>query len=113
MISMDFKSIASAALSHGVGKSDIPLSSESTGMLNELIASGMFKDRSDFVQFAIKAYMQYKISGGAAQNTRSGILDIIQKTGIGKGANQSDIQDKLVPLLTEAFLAVGKNKMGL
>lgn len=103
---MDFKSIAGAAL--GASGNDMPLSAQSKQTLEELISKGIFKDKSDFVQFAVKAFMQYKMKGSSP----AAITDIVKESPIGAGASESDIQGKILPLLTEAFNFAGKNKMG-
>jgi hypothetical protein len=112
---MDFKNLANAALSAtgSAGKTDLPLSGQSMSMLTDLIGKGVFKDKGDFIQFVIKAYMQYKTSGGSAQPTQNDIKSVIQNTGVGNNLSTSDIEGKLTPLLTEAFLMAGKGKMGL
>ncbi len=115
VIIMDFKNLANAALSAtgGAGKMDLPLSGASMGNLTDLIGKGVFKDKGDFIQFVIKAYMEYKTSGGSAQPTQGDVKNIIQNTGVGSNLNGSDIDGKLVPLLTEAFQMAGKTKIGL
>jgi len=105
---MDLKNIANAALSSG--KTDLPLSGSSMNSLNDLIGQGIFKNKADFVQFAIKAYLQYKMTGGQ-QLTQANVNDVIQQTGIGSSLSGSDIQDKLSPLLAEAFQLAGQNKL--
>jgi hypothetical protein len=110
---MDFKNLANAALSAAGGKTDLPLSNTSMGNLTDLIGKGAFKDKGDFIQFVIKAYMEYKTSGGSAQPTQGDVKNIIQNTGVGNNLGASDIEGKLVPLLTEAFQMAGKTQIGL
>jgi|WetSurMetagenome_2_1015567.scaffolds.fasta_scaffold327759_1 hypothetical protein len=112
---MDFKNLANAALSAtgAAGKTDLPLSGSSMSILTDLIGKGVFKDKGDFIQFVIKAYTEYKVSGGSAQPTQSDVSNIIQKTGVGSSLNTSDIDGKLAPLLTEALQMAGKTKIGL
>lgn len=105
---MDFKNIANAALSQG--KTDLPLSGDSMNSLNDLIGQGIFKNKADFVQFALKAYMQYKMTGGQ-QPAQANVNNVIQQTGIGSSLNSSDVQNKLSPLLAEAFQLAGQNKL--
>ena len=61
---MDFKNIASAALG---GKADMPLSAKSQGTLQELITKGVFKDKAQFAEFAMKAFMEYKMKGSSPE----------------------------------------------
>jgi len=106
---MDFKSLANAALS--ASKSDLPLSGSSMNILNELIGNGTFGSKADFIQFVMKAYMQYKANGGSSQPTPADVNKVIQDTGIGNSLSQADVQNKLAPLLTEALGAAGQNKL--
>lgn len=106
---MDLKNIANAALSSG--KTDLPLSGTSMNSLNDLIGQGIFKNKADFVQFAIKAYMQYKMTGGSQQPTQANINNVIQQTGVGSSLSGSDVENKLSPLLMEAFQLAGQNKL--
>jgi hypothetical protein len=112
---MDFKNLANAALSAtgSAGKTDLPLSGQSMSMLTDLIGKGVFKDKGDFIQFVMKAYLQYKTTAGSSQPTQADVKNVIQNTGIGKNLNVSDIDGKLAPLLTEAFMMAGKSKIGL
>ena len=112
---MDFKNLANTALSaaSGAGMTDLPLSGTSMSNLTDLIGKGVFKDKGDFIQFVIKAYMEYKTSGGSAQPTQGDVNNIIQNTGVGSNLDASDIEGKLTPLLTEAFQMAGKTKIGL
>ena len=102
---MDFKNIASAALG---GKADMPLSAGSQATLQELIAKGVFKDKAQFVEFAMKAFMEYKMKGSNAD----ALAGIVKSSPIASGASDADIKDKLLPLMTEAFTIAGKNKIG-
>lgn len=115
VIIMDFKNLANAALSAtgAAGKTDLPLSGSSMSNLTDLIGKGVFKDKGDFIQFVIKAYMEYKTSGGSAQPTQGDVQNVIQNTGVASNLGASDIDGKLAPLLTEAFQLVGKSKIGL
>jgi hypothetical protein len=102
---MDFKNIASAALG---GKADMPLSAKSQSTLQELITKGVFKDKAQFAEFAMKAFMEYKMKGS---NTEA-LTNIIKTSPMASGASDADVKDKLLPLMTEAFAFAGKNKMG-
>jgi hypothetical protein len=104
---MDFKNIAGAAL--GGKAADIPLSAQSQGTLQELITKGVFKDKAQFAEFAMKAFMEYKMKG----SNPAAITDIVKGSPMGKGASDMDLKDKLLPLMTEVFTFAGKNtKMG-
>ena len=100
---MDFKNIANAALG---GKADMPLSAQSQGTLQELITKGVFKDKAQFAEFAMKAFMEYKMKG----SNPAALTEIVKDSPMAKGANDTDIKDKLLPLMTEAFAFTGKNK---
>jgi hypothetical protein len=102
---MDFKNIANAALG---GKADMPLSAKSQGTLQELITKGVFKDKAQFAEFAMKAFMEYKMKGS---NTEA-LTTIVKTSPMANGASDADVKDKLLPLMTEAFAFAGKNKMG-
>lgn len=106
---MDFKSIANAALS--ATKTELPLSSSSMNILNELIGGGVFNNKADFMQFVMKAYTEYKANGGSQQPTQADVSKVIQNTGIGNTLSQADVQNKLTPLLTEALNVAGQNKL--
>jgi|AGTN01.1.fsa_nt_gi hypothetical protein len=103
---MDFKSLAGAALG---GKTDVPLSAQSQSTLQELIGKGVFNDKAQFVEFATKSFMEYKMKGSSP----AALTDIVKGSPMGKGASDMDIKDKLLPLMTEVFTFAGKNKMGL
>ncbi len=93
------------------GNIDLPLSGDSEKMLEDLISKGVFKGKSDFLGFIVKAYMQNKMGGmmsGGKAPPESAIMDIITKSGIGKGYPDGDIKKMLVPLLVTAFFAVYK-----
>jgi Arc/MetJ-type ribon-helix-helix transcriptional regulator len=109
VITMDFKSIANEALSGS--KTDLPLSGSSTNILNELIGSGVFGNKADFIKFVMKAYMEFKVGGGSQQPSQADVSNLIQNTGIGNSLSQEDVQNKLQPLLTEAFKVAGQNKL--
>ncbi len=102
---MDFKSIASAAMG---GKVDMPLSAQSQGTLQELISKGAIKDKTQFAEFAAKAFMEYKMKG----SNQAALTDVVKNSPMAKGASDSDIMTKLLPLMTEVFTFMGKNKMG-
>jgi hypothetical protein len=102
---MDFKNIASTALG---GKADMPLSAGAQGTLQELITKGVFKDKAQFVEFAMKAFVEYKMKGS---NTEA-LTNIVRHSPMASGASDADIKDKLLPLMTEAFAFAGKNKIG-
>jgi hypothetical protein len=106
---MDFKSLANAALSET--GTNLPLSGSSVNILNELIGNGTFGSKADFIQFVMKAYMQYKANGGSSQPTQADVNKVIQDTGVGNSLNQDDVQNKLAPLLTEALGAAGQHKL--
>lgn len=98
---MDFKSIASAALG---SKTDIPLSTESQNTLQELISKGVFNDKKQFVEFAMKAFAEYKLKGSSS----SALTDIIKSSPLAQGSSESDIKSKLVPMMTEVFNTINK-----
>jgi hypothetical protein len=102
---MDFKNIANAALG---GKADMPLSAQSQGTLQELITKGVFKDKAQFAGFAMKAFAEYKMKG----SNPAALTDVIKGSPLASDASDADIKDKLMPLMTEAFAFVGKNKLG-
>jgi hypothetical protein len=101
---MDFKNIASSALG---GKADMPLSAQSQGTLQELITKGIFKDKAQFAGFVAKAFMEYKMKGSSP----AALTEVIKDSPMAKGASDTDIKDKLLPLMTEAFAFTGKDKV--
>lgn len=106
-----FKSVIGGKTGLDVSNIDMPLDSTSTNALNSLISSGVFKDKGDFMNFALKAYMQSNMGSmmsSGEQPTESAIMDVISKTGIGKSRSQTDIKTLLVPLLITAFTAIYK-----
>lgn len=93
------------------GNIDLPLSGDSEKMLEDMISKGIFKSRSDFLSFIVKAYMQNDIGSmmsGDRSPPESAIMDIIKKSGIDKGYPEGDIKKMIVPLLITAFFAVYK-----
>lgn len=92
---------------------DLPLSADSINILDELIGKGVFNNKADFIQFVLKAYAEYKLTGGSSQPTQADVQNVIQNSGIGNGLDAQDIEGKLTPLLTAAFTSAGKNQMGL
>lgn len=107
---MDFNKLASTAFSQFSGKGSIPLSPEVMGLLDDLISKGMFKNKQDFIQFAIKAYTMFSASG-KGQPTPSNVMDILSKTGFNKGsASESDVKGELVPLLIDVFQSMSRSK---
>jgi hypothetical protein len=90
---------------------DIPLSGDQLNMFNDLVSSGVFKDKSDFMKFAATAYMKNNVGSMMTEDKappESAIMDIINKAGIGKSYPQGDIKKMLVPLLITAFFAIYK-----
>lgn len=90
---------------------DLPLSGDSESMFNDLISKGVFKNKADFMSFIVKAYMQNNIGSmmsGDKAPPESAIMDIVNKSGIGKGYMEGDIKNMMVPLLMQAFFAVYK-----
>jgi uncharacterized surface protein with fasciclin (FAS1) repeats len=87
----------------------LPLSGVALTGLNMLIKNGTFKDKTDFLGFLGKTYMQNNMdstmSGGKEPGTNT-IMDIIDKTGIAKGFTGDDTKKFLVPLLMTGFMAV-------
>ena len=90
---------------------DLPLSGDAENMLGDLISKGVFQNKADFMKFIATAYMKNDIgsmmTGGKAPQ-ESTIMDIITKSGIGKGYPAGDIKKMLMPLLMTAFFAVYK-----
>lgn len=107
-----FKSVIGGKTGMDISSIDLPLDSTTSNALNTLIGSGVFKDKSDFMNFALKAYMQSNMGSmmsSGQQPTESSIMDVISKTGIDRGRSQSDIKMLLVPLLITAFTAIYKH----
>ena len=98
---MDFKSIANMA--HGA-TTDIHLSEEAMNTLNELIAKGVFKDKTEFGEFAVKTYAEYKMKG----SNPAALGDIVKNSPEGQKAQAAGVGDKLTPLMSEAMQALGK-----
>lgn len=98
---MDFKSIANMAQG---AKSNIDLSAESLKTLDELIGKGVFKDKGQFMEFAVKTFTEYKLKG-SSQEALSGI---VQNSDVGQKAAGTGVQDKLMPLMSEAMGLLGK-----
>ena len=90
---------------------DLPLSGDSENMLNDLISKGVFGNKADFMKFIAMAYMRNNIGSmmtGDRAPPESTIMDIIAKSGIGKGYPEGDIKKMMVPLVMTAFFAVYK-----
>lgn len=90
---------------------DLPLSGDSENMLNDLISKGVFGNKADFMKFIATAYLKNNIGSmmtGDRAPPESTIMDIITKSGIGKGYPDGDIKKMMVPLLMTAFFAVYK-----
>ena len=112
---LDFKNLASGALSaiENNGMKDMQLSAAAIKNLDDLIGQGVFKSKGDFLQFALKAFAQYQNGGGQAQPTTADVQNAIQNTDVASKLSSSDVEGKLTPLMTEAFMMMGKSKMGL
>jgi hypothetical protein len=90
---------------------DLPLAGDQEKMLEDMVGKGVFKSKPDFLNFIVKAYMQNNIGSmmaGGKIPPESAILDIITRSGIGKGYPDGDIKKMMVPLLITAFFAVYK-----
>lgn len=98
---MDFKSITNMAQG---AKTNIDLSAQSLRALDELIGKGVFSDKAQFMEFAMKAFMEYKMKG-SSQDALNGI---VQNSAAGKKAAETGVQDKLMPLMSEAMNLIGK-----
>ena len=96
----------------GMGGMDLPLDSDQADKLNSLISSGVFKDKADFMKFAINAYTQSNMGNmmsNGNQPTETGMMDLITKMGVGKGKSESDLKTLLVPLMITAFTLIYKH----
>jgi hypothetical protein len=102
---MDFKNIVSAAQG---GKAEMPLSARSQGTLQEMITKGVFKDKAQFAEFAMKAFMEYKLKGSSTE----ALTNVVNGSPMASGASDADVRDKLLPLMSEAFAFAGKNRSG-
>lgn len=56
----------------------------------------------------MKAFMEYKMKGSSP----TALTKIVKGSPLAGGASDSDVKDKLLPVMTEAFAFAGKNKMG-
>ena len=93
------------------GNIDLPLAGDQENMLDDLISKGVFRNKPDFLSFIVKAYTQNNMGSmmsGDRIPPESAIMDIITKSGIGKGYADGDIKKMMVPLLITAFFAVYK-----
>lgn len=93
------------------GNINLPLSGDAENMLGDLLSKGVFSSKSDFLTFIVKQYAMNNLGSmmsGDKSPPESAILDIIHKTGLGKGYSEGDIKNMLVPLLVQAFFAVYK-----
>ena len=94
-----------------IGNIDMLLSGDSENMLDDMISKGVFKNKGDFLKFIVKSYTQNNMAGmmtGGKSPPESTILDIIKKTGIGKGYTEGDVKNMLVPLMITAFFTIYK-----
>lgn len=98
---MDFKSIANMAQG---AKSNIDLSAQSLKALDELIGKGVFSDKNQFMEFAMKTFMEYKLKGC----TQEALTGIVQNSAVGQKAAATGAQDQLMPLMSEAMGLIGK-----
>jgi Arc/MetJ-type ribon-helix-helix transcriptional regulator len=98
---MDFKSIANMAQG---AKSNIDLSSQSLKMLDELIGKGVFSDKSQFMEFAMKTLMEYKMKG----SSQEALNGIVKSSPVAQKAGEADTQSKLMPLMIEAMNLISK-----
>jgi hypothetical protein len=96
-------------ISHIAESLDLALSGDALKGLNMLIKSGDFKDRSDFISYLTKTYVQNDIdsmmSKGIDPHTAR-VMGIIHKTMIAQKMFDSDIKKYLVPLLLAGFKAI-------
>jgi hypothetical protein len=93
------------------GNIDLPLSGDAESMLGDMISKGIFANKSDFLTFIVKQYTQNNIGsmmGSGRSPPETAIMDIIQKSGIGKGYPDGDIKKMMVPLLMTSFFAIYK-----
>jgi hypothetical protein len=91
------------------GGIDLLLSGDSERMLSDMISKGTFGNKADFVTFLVSQYMKNNVGSmmaGDKQPSESAIMDIINKTGIGKGFMEGDVKKYLVPLLITGFFAI-------
>lgn len=87
---------------------DLPLSGESANTLNDMISRGVFRDKSDFLSFAAKTYMQNNLGATLSsghQLEESMVMSIINKTSIGRSLDENT-KRMLIPLLITAFTAI-------
>lgn len=98
---MDFKSIANMAQG---AKSGIDLSAQSLQTLDELIGKGVFKDKNQFMEFAMKTFAEYKLKG----SSQEALTGIVQNSAVGQKAAETGATDKLMPLMGEAMGLLGK-----
>ena len=93
------------------GNIDLPLSGDSESMLSDMLTKGVFNNKSDFLTFLVTQYMKNNLGSmmsGGKTPPESAIMDIITKSGIGKGYEEGDIKKMMVPMLIQAFFAVYK-----
>jgi hypothetical protein len=93
------------------GNINLPLSGDAENMLGDMISKGIFNNKSDFLTFVLKQYVQNNMGSmmsGDRMPPESAIMDIIKKSGIGKGYPDGDIKKMMVPLLVTAFFAIYK-----
>ena len=107
---MDFKNLANAAMA-AAGKPNLGLPEADLRMVDELVAKGNFKDKSDFMAFAMTVYAELRHSGSAPPTPQQ-VSQAVQNTPVAQGMDPQDVQGKLVPLLTSVFTSMGKNQMG-
>ena len=98
---MDFKSIANIAQG---AKNNIDLSAESLKSLDELIGKGVFTDKGQFMEFAIKTFTEYKLKG----SSQEALNGIVKNSPVAQKAGEAETQSKLMPLMTEAMNLFGK-----
>lgn len=95
----------------GIEKIDLPLTGDSKKMLDNLISGGQFKGKSDFMGFLANAFIMNNLASmmtGGKTPPESTIMDIINKSGIGKGRSELDLKKVMVPLLITGFIAIYK-----
>ncbi len=93
------------------GNINLPLSGDAENMRGDLLSTGKFGSKSDFLTFIVKQYFMNDMGSmmsGDRNPPESAIVDIIRKSGLDMGFADSDVKNMLVPLLVQAFFAVDK-----
>jgi hypothetical protein len=100
------------AFTGATGMMELPLSSQASGYLEDLIIKGIFDDKADFIDFASKAFSMYKDTCGSGSFNPDCALKVVSKFAL-TGLTDSDMAGQMMPLVTEVFKAAINGRIRL